>query len=85
MFGSQWWLDAFVLVEARGLDALEQAFATIIGDRAQALIVLSDGVLFKYLLTRADEVIEYTSAKNAMQTIRLAADNGSRASFRPPE
>jgi hypothetical protein len=39
VFGSQWWLDAFVLVEARGLDALEQAFATIIGDRAQALIV----------------------------------------------
>jgi putative ABC transport system substrate-binding protein len=35
-----------VPVEARGLDALEQAFATMIGERAQALIVLSDGVLF---------------------------------------
>ena len=47
-----------VPAEARGLDALEQAFATMIGDRAQALIVLSDGVLFNCLLTRADEVIE---------------------------
>ena len=44
--------------EARGLDALEQAFATMIGERAQALTVLSDGVLFNCLLTRADEVIE---------------------------
>ncbi len=33
-------------VEARGPDALEQAFATMIGERAQALTVLSDGVLF---------------------------------------
>jgi len=30
----------------------------MIGDRAQALTVLSDGVLFNCLLTRADEVIE---------------------------
>ena len=36
-----------VPAEARGLDALEQA-----------LTVLSDGVLFNCLLTRADEVIE---------------------------
>ena len=35
-----------VPVEARGRDALEQAFATMIGERAQALAVLSDGVLF---------------------------------------
>ena len=47
-----------VPAEARGLDALEQAFATMMGDRAQALTVLSDGVLFNCLLTRADEVIE---------------------------
>jgi hypothetical protein len=32
-----------VPAEARGLDALEQAFATMIGERAQALTVLSDG------------------------------------------
>lgn len=32
-----------VPAEARGLDALEQAFATMIGERAQVLTVLSDG------------------------------------------
>ena len=47
-----------VPAEARGLDALKQAFATMIGERAQALTVLSDGVLFNCLPTRADEVIE---------------------------
>ena len=35
-----------VTAEARGPDALEQAFATMIGQRAQVLVVLSDGVLF---------------------------------------
>jgi putative ABC transport system substrate-binding protein len=34
--------------EARGLDALEQAFATMVRERAQVLVVLSDGVLFNY-------------------------------------
>ncbi len=37
-----------VPVEARGLDALEQAFATMVRERAQVLVVLSDGVLFNY-------------------------------------
>ena len=32
--------------KARGLDSLEQAFATMMGERAQMLVVLSDGVLF---------------------------------------
>jgi putative ABC transport system substrate-binding protein len=35
-----------VPAEARGLDALEQAFATMVRERAQVLVVLSDGVLF---------------------------------------
>src|SRR5437016_9463078 len=35
-----------VPAEARGPDALEQAFATMVRDRAQVLVVLSDGVLF---------------------------------------
>jgi putative ABC transport system substrate-binding protein len=35
-----------VPIEARGLDALEQAFATMVRERAQVLVVLSDGVLF---------------------------------------
>jgi len=37
-----------VPVEARGLDALEQAFAIMVGERAQAFVVLGDGVLFNY-------------------------------------
>ena len=37
-----------VPVEARGLDALEQAFATMVGERAQAFVVLADAVLFDY-------------------------------------
>jgi ABC-type uncharacterized transport system substrate-binding protein len=37
-----------VPAEARGPDALEQAFATMARERAQVLVVLSDGVLFNY-------------------------------------
>jgi len=35
-----------VPVEARGLDALEQAFATMVRERAQAFVVLGEPVLF---------------------------------------
>src|SRR6266567_2522492 len=38
--------SAAIAVEARGPDALEQAFATMVRERAQVLVVLSDGVLF---------------------------------------
>ena len=37
-----------VPAEARGLSALEQAFAAIVREHAQVLVVLSDGVLFNY-------------------------------------
>jgi putative tryptophan/tyrosine transport system substrate-binding protein len=37
-----------VPVEARGLDALEQAFATMVRERAQALVMQGDAVLFNY-------------------------------------
>src|SRR6266404_5328236 len=37
-----------VPVEARGLDALEQAFATMMGEQMQALILLGDAVLLNY-------------------------------------
>ena len=37
-----------VPAEARGPDALEQAFATMVRERAQVLVLLSDGVLFNY-------------------------------------
>jgi len=35
-------------VEARGQDALEQAFAIMVRERAQAFVVLADSVLFSY-------------------------------------
>jgi putative ABC transport system substrate-binding protein len=35
-------------VEARGLDALEQAFATMVKERAQAFVMQGDSVLFNY-------------------------------------
>ncbi|WP_165405989.1 ABC transporter substrate-binding protein [Bradyrhizobium genosp. SA-3] len=37
-----------VPAEARGPDILEQAFATMVRERAQVLLVLSDGVLFNH-------------------------------------
>src|SRR6267142_726917 len=37
-----------VAVEARGLDALEQAFATMVREQMQAFILVSDTVLFNY-------------------------------------
>lgn len=37
-----------VPAEARGPDMLEQAFATMVRERAQVLVVLSDGVLFNH-------------------------------------
>ena len=37
-----------VPVEARGLDALEQAFAIMVRERAQALVMQGDSVLFNY-------------------------------------
>jgi len=35
-------------VEARGADALEQAFATMVRERAQAFVMQGDSVLFNY-------------------------------------
>ena len=39
---------ALAPAEARGLNALEQAFAAMVRERAQALVVLGDAVLFDY-------------------------------------
>jgi ABC-type uncharacterized transport system substrate-binding protein len=39
---------ALVTAEAPGLDAFGEAFATFVRERAQVLVVLSDGVLFNY-------------------------------------
>jgi putative tryptophan/tyrosine transport system substrate-binding protein len=37
-----------VEVEARGLDGLEESFATMVRERAQGFVVLGDSVLFNY-------------------------------------
>jgi hypothetical protein len=37
-----------ISVEARGLDALEQAFATMVREQTQAFVVLGDAVLLNY-------------------------------------
>jgi ABC-type uncharacterized transport system substrate-binding protein len=37
-----------VSAEARGLDTLEQAFATMVAERAQAFVMFADPVLFNY-------------------------------------
>jgi putative ABC transport system substrate-binding protein len=37
-----------VSAEARGLDSLEQAFATMVAERAQAFVMLADPMLFNY-------------------------------------
>jgi putative ABC transport system substrate-binding protein len=37
-----------VAVEARGLDGLEESFATMVRERAQGFVVLGDSVLFNY-------------------------------------
>jgi putative ABC transport system substrate-binding protein len=58
-----------VPVEARGLDSLEQAFATMVRERAQVLVVLSDGVLFNY---RGQ--IGVMAVKNRLPTIAAARE-----------
>jgi len=52
----------FVPAEAHGLDALEQAFATMIGERAQALTVLSDAVQLSSHSGRRSDRIEVVFA-----------------------
>jgi putative ABC transport system substrate-binding protein len=37
-----------VPVEARGLDALEKAFATMVGEQMEAFLLMADAVLFNY-------------------------------------
>jgi len=58
-----------VPVEARGLDALEQAFATMVRERAQMLEVLSDGVLFN-----CREQIGVMAVRNPLPAIAAARE-----------
>ena len=58
-----------VPAEARGLDALEQAFATMVRERAQMLEVLSDGVLFN-----CREQIGVMAVRNPLPAIAAARE-----------
>src|SRR5262249_15153732 len=63
-----------VSVEARGPDALEQAFATMVRERAQAFVVLSDGVLFNYRIQIAGMALQ--NRLPGVSTQREYADAG---------
>jgi len=65
---------ATIPVEARGVDTLEQAFATMFRERAQAFIVLSDGVLFNY--RSQISVMAFRNRLPAASTQREYADAG---------
>jgi putative ABC transport system substrate-binding protein len=65
---------AIISVEARGVDTLEQAFATMTRERAQGFIVLSDGVLFN---NRGQiSVMAFRNRLPAVSTQREYADAG---------
>ena len=87
-----------VPAEARGLDALEQAFATMIGERAQALTVLSDGgavQLSSHSGRRSDRIeplfaAVHESAVGTFETCQLAPRmsaywGGAEVTGRPPK
>jgi putative ABC transport system substrate-binding protein len=70
-----------VPVEARGPDALEQAFATIVRERAQVLVVLSDGVLFNY--RGQIGVMAIRNQLPAISSVREYADAGLLLTYGP--
>ena len=53
-------------VEARGLDALEQAFATMVRERAQAFVVQGDSVLYNYRGQIADMAVRESAASRSL-------------------
>jgi putative tryptophan/tyrosine transport system substrate-binding protein len=68
-----------VSAEARGRDALEQAFATMMSERAQAFIVLGEPVLFNY----RDEIgaMALRNRLPAASTAREYAESGFLLSY----
>src|SRR6266446_9690632 len=68
-----------VPAEARGLDALEQAFATMVRERAQVLVVLSDGVLFN--CRGQIGVMALGNRLPAISAVREYAEAGLRLSY----
>jgi len=63
-----------VAVEARGLDTLEQAFATMVREHMQAIVVLGDAVLFNY--RGQIGVMAIRSRLPAITTLREYAEAG---------
>ncbi|MBR0956144.1 ABC transporter substrate-binding protein [Bradyrhizobium japonicum] len=68
-----------VAVEARGPDMLEQAFATMVRERAQVLVVLSDGVLFNHRGLIGDMAVR--SRLPAISAVREYAEAGFLLSY----
>jgi putative tryptophan/tyrosine transport system substrate-binding protein len=68
-----------VPAEARGLDALEQAFATMVSGRAQALVMQGDAVLFTYRGQIAEMALR--NRLPAASTQRELADAGFLLSY----
>ena len=68
-----------VPVEARGLDALEQAFAVLVREHAQALIVQGDSVLFNC----RSQIAEMALANQlpAVSVVKKIADAGLLLSY----
>jgi putative tryptophan/tyrosine transport system substrate-binding protein len=70
-----------VPAEARGLDALEQAFATMVRERAQAFVVLGEPVLFNCRGQIA--VMAIRDRLPAISTAREYAEAGSLLTYGP--
>jgi putative ABC transport system substrate-binding protein len=70
-------------VEARGLDELEQAFATMVRERAQAFVMQGDGVLFNYRGQIAEMALKNRLPAASLQRVcgcRLPSDLRGRYS-----
>jgi putative ABC transport system substrate-binding protein len=67
-----------VAVEARGLDALEQAFATMVREQMQAFILVSDTVLFNYR-----QQIAVMALKNRLPSTSSLKEFGIASELRP--
>ncbi|AMA57144.1 ABC transporter substrate-binding protein [Bradyrhizobium sp. CCGE-LA001] len=68
-----------VPAEARGPDMLQQAFATMVRERAQVLVVLSDGVLFNH--RGLIGVMAVINRLPAISAVREYADAGFLLSY----
>jgi putative ABC transport system substrate-binding protein len=70
-----------VAVEARGLDTLEQAFATMVREQMQAFILVTDTVLFNY--RQQIGVMAIRNRLPATSSLREFAEAGLLLSYGP--